>query len=97
MDSLVGLIVNLIKLIFSSIFSFIITYLIILFSIKLFGIWKIKKNEGALKSICPKCGNQSSRVSKNNYDKARKIFSLNLLDWKRHTCYSCYWEGSRWD
>ena len=96
MDTLVGLVAGLIKLIFSNIFSIIITYLIILFSIKLFGIWKIKKNKGNLKSICPKCAMQSSRVSKNNYDKAIKIFSLNLLDWKRYTCYSCYWEGSRW-
>ena len=97
MDTLVSLVLSLINLIFSSIVSFIITYLIILFSIKLFGIWKIKQNKDGLKTICPKCGIKSSRVSKNIYDKLRKIFSLNLLDWKRYTCYSCYWEGSRWD
>ena len=97
MDTLVSLVLNIINLIFSSIFSFIITYLIILFFIKLFGIWKIKKNKADLKTICPKCGIKSSRVSKNIYDKSRKIFSLNLLNWKKFTCFSCYWEGSRWD
>ncbi|MFL2576751.1 MAG: hypothetical protein ACJ0PT_01255 [Flavobacteriales bacterium] len=47
--------------------------------------------------VCPKCGNKSSRIKRDISDKVRNVLSLNTLKWKKYTCYSCYWEGSRWD
>ena len=110
MDIAVGFFIKIFELIFSNVFSVSATYAIILLIIKLFGIWKvIKKNndkDGFATgnttrklniTICPRCGNASTRVNRTDYDKARNILSLNLLKWKKYTCYSCYWEGSRWD
>ena len=110
MDTAVGFLIKIFKLIFSNFFSVAATYAIILLLIKLFGIWKvIKKNneENGFATgkttrklnitICPRCGNESTRVNRTDYDKARNILSLNLLKWKKYNCYSCYWEGSRWD
>ena len=95
MDTIVGLFIDFFKLIFGNIFAFIAFYLLALVNIKLFGIWKLQlKNTNPL---CPKCGNKSSRIKTNNVEKARNILSLNALKWKKYICYSCYWEGSRWD
>ena len=110
MDIAIGFIIKIFKLIFSNIFSVTATYVTILLLIKLFGIWKvIKKNNdedgfatgNTIRklniTLCPRCGNASTRVKRTDLDKGRNILSLNLLKWKKYNCYSCYWEGSRWD
>jgi len=94
-DTLISYFISFIQLIFGNIIAFLAFYLLILASIKLFGIWKLQlKNTNP---VCPKCGNKSTRIKREIIDKARNILSLNTLKWKRYTCYSCYWEGSRWD
>ena len=95
MDLIVGLFISFFQLIFGNILAFITFYLLLLVNIKLFGIWKLQlKNDNPL---CPKCGNKASRIKRDFINKAKNIISLNTLKWKKYTCYSCYWEGSRWD
>ena len=111
MDIVVGAFISLFQLVFSNFITVIITYIIILSVIRLFGIWKIKRietsdNQGfksknktrSLKmiNVCPRCGSSCNRVERNSLDKIRTIMSANLMQWKRYHCYSCYWEGSRW-
>lgn len=94
-DTILAFFISFFELIFGNIFAFIAFYLLVLVSIKLFGIWKLQlKNTN---SLCPKCGNKSSRINREKVDKVRNVLSLNLFKWKRYACYSCYWEGSRWD
>ena len=95
MDFFIGLIISFFQLIFGNIFAFIALYLLILINIKLFGIWKLQLKSTT--AVCPKCGNKSSRINKEKIDKVRNVLSLNTLKWKRYACYSCYWQGSRWD
>mgnify|MGYP001157161418 CR=1 FL=1 len=110
MDTIVGLFISLFDVIFGNIFAFIAFYLLILVNIKLFGIWKVKTQDQSKKgfktdsstrklniTIFPRCGNKSTRINRDNLDKARTVLSLNTMKWKKYTCYSCYWEGSRWD
>ena len=95
MDTIISFILSFFQLIFGNFFAFIAFYLLILVNIKLFGIWKIQSNNDITE--CPKCGNKSSRINRQNIDKVKNILSFNTIKWKRYTCYSCYWEGSRWD
>jgi len=95
MDTIISFIINFFQLIFGNIFAFIGFYLISLVSIKLFGVWKIQLNNN--NPVCPKCSNKSSRINRQKIDKVKNILTLNILKWKRFACYSCYWEGSRWD
>ena len=95
MDTIISFILSFFQLIFGNIFAFVALYLLILVSIKLFGIWKIQLNNN--NPVCPKCSNKSSRINRQNLDKVKNILSFNTLKWKKYTCYSCYWEGSRWD
>ena len=94
MDIVVSLFVAIFKLIFSNVFSILVTYFILLLVIKLFGIWKIKENND--KPICPRCNTTCSRIQKSSIDELRTYLSLKIMRWKRFTCYTCYWEGSRW-
>ena len=95
MDTILAFFVSFFKLIFGNIFAFIAFYLLTLINIYLFGIWKLQLKK--TNPVCPKCDNKASRIKKDTTDKLRNILSLNTLKWKRYTCYSCYWEGSRWD
>tara|TARA_B100000965_G_scaffold368154_1_gene354639 strand:- start:657 stop:944 length:288 start_codon:yes stop_codon:yes gene_type:complete len=95
MDYIIELIISFFQLIFGNILAFVAFYLLTIANIKLFEIWKIQSdNKNAL---CPKCNNKCSRIQREALDKIRNILSLKTLNWKRYTCYSCYWEGSRWD
>ena len=94
MDIIVGFFVALFKLIFTNVFSILATYLIVLLAIRLFGFWKIKENDD--KPICPRCNTVCSRIQKSSIDELRTYLSLKIMRWKRFTCYTCYWEGSRW-
>ena len=95
MDTIIGFIINFFQIIFGNIFGFLTFYLLVLVNIKLFGIWKLQlKNSNP---VCPKCYSKSSRIKREGLDKVRNVLSLNTLKWKRYTCYSCYWKGSRWD
>ena len=95
MDTIISFIISFFQLIFGNIFAFIAFYLLLLVNIKLFGIWKLKLEN--TNPVCPKCGNKASRIKRDFTDKVRNILSLNIMKWKKYTCYSCYWEGSRWD
>ena len=111
MDNVVGFFVAIFKLIFTNVFSILATYLIVLLAIKLFRIWKIKRekptdNRGfktknttrplKIINICPRCGSSCNRIERNTSDKIRTVLSVNLMQWKRYHCHTCYWEGSRW-
>ena len=111
MDTIVGFFVAIFKLIFTNVFSILATYLIVLLAIKLFRIWKIKRekptdNRGfktknttrplKIINICPRCGSSCNRIERNTSDKIRTVLSANLMQWKRYHCHNCYWEGSRW-
>ena len=92
---MLGFFISFFQLIFGDIFALIAFYLLFLVSIKLFGIWKLKLEN--TNPACPKCSSKSYRIKRDISEKVRNILSLNILKWKKYTCYSCYWEGSRWD
>ena len=92
MDVLVGFIMN---ALFGSIYSIPIIYITIILVIKIFGIGKHKKNINN-KVKCPKCENNVKRISSNSLDKLYTNLSFKLFEFKRFTCFSCYWEGRLW-
>ena len=94
MDIVIGFFVTIFQLIFANIFSILVTYLVLLLVIRLFGIFKIKEKDN--KPICPRCGSTCSRIQKNIIEELKTYLSLKMMRWKRFTCYTCYWEGSRW-
>ena len=91
-DIIVGFIVNTLLV---SIYFIPSVYVIIIFLIKIFGIWKHKKNiNNQVK--CPNCENSVKRISSNNLDELYNKLSFKLFKFKRYTCFSCYWEGRLW-
>jgi uncharacterized protein with PIN domain len=91
-DYFIGFIIN---TLFGSIYSIPLLYIICILIIKIFGIWKRKKNINN-KVNCPKCKNTVKRISSNSLDDLYTKLSLNLFKFKRYSCFSCYWEGRLW-
>jgi len=90
-----GFVAFIINTVFGSIFSFPVIYITIIFSIKIFGIWKHKKNINN-KVKCPNCEYSVKRIASNNLDELYTKLSFKLFKFKRYTCFSCYWEGRLW-
>ena len=91
-DSFAGFFIN---TLFGSIYSIPLLYIICILIIKIFGIWKCKRNINN-KVNCPNCENTVKRISSNSLDELYTKLSLNLFKFKRYTCFSCYWEGRLW-
>ena len=91
-DIIVGFIVNTLLV---RIYFIPSVYVIIIFLIKIFGIWKHKKNiNNQVK--CPNCENSVKRISSEALDNLFSILSFRLFRFKRYTCFTCYWEGRLW-
>ena len=91
-DKVVGFIMN---SLFGNIYFFPAIYITIIFLIKIFGLWKHKKNINN-KVCCPNCENIVKRVASNSLDNLYTKLSFKLFIFKRYTCFSCYWEGRLW-
>ena len=91
-DYFIGFVIN---TLFGSIYSIPLLYIICILIIKIFGIWKHKKNINN-KVNCPKCKKTVKRISSNSLDELYTKLSLNLFKFKRYSCFSCYWEGRLW-
>ena len=57
-------------------------------------IYWIKNINNKIK--CPNCPNNVKRISSNSLDGLYTKLSFKLFEFKRYTCFSCYWEGRLW-
>ena len=74
----------------------IISYLILLLSLKNLNIWR-KKQCNNCNNCCPECDEPLERVKRINLDYFINYITFQIYDFKRYRCNDCAWEGRRWD
>ena len=81
---------------FLLIFLIIIGYILVLFTLKYFGIGK-KISSGNYSNCCPDCEGVLNRIRRKKIDQFVQHFTFKIFDARRYFCHYCGWEGLRWE
>jgi len=81
---------------FLLIFLITIIYILLLFTLKYFGIGK-KISSGNYSNCCPDCEGVLNRIRRTQSDQFLHHFTFRIFDARRYVCHNCGWEGLRWE
>ena len=81
---------------FFKIFLLIISYVIILLTLRLLGYAEKKTTKECL-NACPKCLSSLYRVERKIFDKFLNHLTFKIFNFKRYKCNMCTWVGLRWE
>ena len=81
---------------FLLIFLITLGYILILLTLKYFGIGK-KISSGNNSNCCPDCGGLLIRIRRTQKDQFKKHITFRIFDSRRYVCNNCGWEGLRWE